>query len=180
MSKKLVYFALIIVILFSSVTFVYFQVTNPSAGGPLSAINDLSTISSGNQLSINYITSNYANYGTVFDPIVNINVSTPSGTKSMEFLLDSGAVVSAMPKSTLEDFDITFEDLNRIVVKGHGSTFFAYMSNITVEINGKQKSIPVLFTDTTIGSKVLGRRGFFDQYNVEFNSEKKKIIIKEF
>ena len=54
------------------------------------------------------------------------------------------------------------------------------MSNITVEINGKSKQIPVLFTDTSVGSKVLGRRGFFDQYNVEFNSEEKRIIIKEF
>ena len=176
MSKKLTYFILILIILFSTIIYTLFKITNT----PVPSVNDISPISTGGELSIKYITSNYANYGTVFDPIVNINVSTPKGPKSMEFLLDSGAVVSAMPKSTLEDFSMTFDDLNRIVVKGHGATFFAYMSNITVEINGKSKQIPVLFTDTSVGSKVLGRRGFFDQYNVEFNSEEKRIIIKEF
>jgi len=176
MNKKLIYFATLLIILSSSVIFIYFNLTNPS----IPSVNDISTLSNTNQVSIKYITSNYANYGNVFDPIVNINVQTPKGIKSMEFLLDSGAVVSAMPKSTLEDFNMVFDDLNRIVVKGHGSTFFAYMSNITVEINGKTKEIPVLFTNTDVGSKVLGRRGFFDQYNIEFNSEQQKIIIKEF
>ena len=176
MSKKIIYFALILIILSSLSIFTFFQITKT----PPPSVNDISPTQSGSQLKVDYVISNYANYGSVFDPIVNINVKTPKGFKLMEFLLDSGAVVSAMPKSALTNFNLTFDDLNRIVVKGHGSTFFAYMSNITVQINGKEKQIPVLFTDTKVGSKVLGRRGFFDQYNVEFNSEQKKIIIKEF
>lgn len=176
MSKKIFYFAFLLIILFSAVGFALLKITNTS----IPSVNDISPITNSNEFKIDYVTSNYANYGTVFDPIVNINVTTPTGPKIMEFLLDSGAVVSAMPQGSLKDFNMTFDNLNRIVVKGHGSTFFAYMSNITVEINGKTKQIPVLFTNTDVGSKVLGRRGFFDQYNVEFNSEQKKIIIKEF
>jgi len=176
MPKKIIYFVSLLVILSSLSIFTYLQLTKT----PIPSVNDISPTTGASQLKVDYVVSNYASYGSVFDPIVNINVKTPKGPKLMEFMLDSGAVVSAMPKSTLADFNLTFDYLNRIVVKGHGSTFFAYMSNITVQINGKEKQIPVLFTDTNVGSKVLGRRGFFDQYNVEFNSEQKKIIIKEF
>ena len=175
MPSKTAYFAILFIGLSIAVIFAGFKITNIATP----EINSITSLSGGG-FEVNYTTSSYANYGKVFDPVVTFDVETPKGIKKMDFILDSGAVVSAMPNRELETFNLNFEDLQRIVVKGHGSTFFAYMSDITINIDGNTKQIPVLFTNSDVGSKVLGRRGFFDQYNVEFNSQRQKIIIKEF
>lgn len=127
----------------------------------------------------NYTNVLWQSYGEVFEPMVKIPMMYPNeGYRDQDFLLDSGAVISSLPRERAADLGISLAKLPRIVFNGFGgTTSFAYQSTIQIMVGGDEVTIPVVFTEAAGTKPILGRSGFFESYSVYFNGRTKKIEI---
>ncbi len=129
-------------------------------------------------LTIPYQQTLYKHFGNAINPQVKIPVKTVGGYKEMEFLLDSGAVVSALPQTQAENLGVDLTILPRITIEGFaGQKTFAYKGEFVVRIGQDEATIPVVFSENPQASNILGRIGFFDDFNINFNANQKTIII---
>lgn len=129
-------------------------------------------------LTIPYQQTLYKHFGNAINPQVEIPVKTITGYKNVEFLIDSGAVVSALPKTMAEELGVNLGELPRITIEGFaGQKTFAYRGEFVVKIGGKEIVIPVVFSENPQASNILGRIGFFDQFNIMFDANDQSIII---
>jgi hypothetical protein len=131
-------------------------------------------------LETNYQRSVWKDYGEVFEPIIEIPIyHTQGGYKPEKFLIDSGALVSSLPREKAEPLGFSLAMLPRSTFKGFGnSTTFAYRADINALFGEKKVSIPVVFTEATGSKSILGRTGFFENYSITFNSKEQKIQIR--
>lgn len=129
-------------------------------------------------LTIPYQQTLYKHFGNAINPQVELPVKTVTGYEPMIFLIDSGAVVSALPKTKAEDLGADLNDLPRITIEGFaGQKTFAYKGEFVIKVGSEEISIPVVFSENSNASNILGRIGFFDQFNVNFNAREQSIII---
>ena len=120
----------------------------------------------------------YENFGFVNEPKLTLPLKTRNGYKKITFLLDSGAVVSALPLQAAKDVGVDFSQAKRIALQGFsGIPTFAYYGNITVKIGKKEFTFPAVFTESNGTSYILGRKGFFDQFSIYFDNKKKTVTI---
>ncbi len=125
---------------------------------------------------------NWKGFGNVFEPILKLSVVYPNqGVEQVEFLLDSGALVSSLPREEAKKMGYdSLADLQRSTFRGYGGTSsFAYKGDMTVLLNNREEKIPVVFTEAQATKKILGRSGFFQKYSIHFNAKKKIIEIRE-
>lgn len=131
-------------------------------------------------LTIPYQQTLYKYFGNAINPQIKIPVKTITGYKKIEFLIDSGAVVSALPKTMAEELGINLNELPRITIEGFaGQKTFAYQGEFVLMIGNEEVTIPVVFSENPQASNILGRIGFFDQFNIMFNAEDQGIIISK-
>lgn len=129
-------------------------------------------------LTIPYQQTLYKHFGNAINPQVKIPVKTITGYKNVEFLIDSGAVVSAVPKTMAEDLGVNLSELPRITIEGFaGQKTFAYRGEFVLMIGNEEVVIPVVFSENPQASNILGRIGFFDQFNILFDADDQSIII---
>jgi len=129
-------------------------------------------------LTIPYQQTLYKHFGNAINPQVKIPVKTITGYKNIEFLIDSGAVVSALPKNMAEELGVNLSELPRITIEGFaGQKTFAYRGEFVLMIGNEEVVIPVVFSENPQASNILGRIGFFDQFNILFDAEDQSIII---
>jgi len=129
-------------------------------------------------LVIPYQQTLYKHFGNALNPQVKLEVKTTTGYKNLEFLIDSGAVVSALPKIAALDLGADLDNLPRITIEGFaGQKTFAYRGEFVVKIGKEEVVLPVVFSENSQASNILGRIGFFDQFNVVFNADDKNITI---
>lgn len=129
-------------------------------------------------LVIPYQQTLYKHFGNAINPQVKIPIKTTTGYKTVEFLVDSGAVVSALPQIESLELGVDINSLPRITIEGFaGSKTFAYRGEFVVKIGNEEVVLPVVFSENSQASNILGRIGFFDQFNVLFNADSKTIII---
>ena len=129
-------------------------------------------------LTIPYQQTLYKHFGNAINPQVEIPVKTINGYKKFEFLVDSGAVVSALPKTMAEDLGVNLSELPRITIEGFaGQKTFAYRGELVIMIGNEEVVIPVVFSENPQANYILGRIGFFDQFNIVFDAEDQSIII---
>ena len=84
------------------------------------------------------------------------------------FLLDSGAVISSLPRDWTQDIGVDLAFLPRITFGGFGGkTSLAYQWKMVVLLAGKEIVLPVVFTEAAGTKSLLGRKGFFDNYKKE-------------
>jgi predicted aspartyl protease len=132
----------------------------------------------GTILTIPYQETLYKHFGTTIIPQVMLPVKTISGYKNIAFLIDSGAVVSALPKTMAEELGAELSSLPRITIEGFaGQKTFAYKGEMIIKIGRTETTIPVVFSESPQASNILGRLGFFDQFNINFDAESKEISI---
>ncbi|MCX6816883.1 MAG: aspartyl protease family protein [Candidatus Beckwithbacteria bacterium] len=129
-------------------------------------------------LTIPYQQTLYKYFGATIDPKVTLPVKTIYGYKDFEFLIDSGAVVSALPQTLASDLGVSLEELPRITIEGFaGQKTFAYRGEFVIKIGKEEVVIPVVFSENPNSSNILGRIGFFEQFNVNFDANNQTIII---
>ncbi|MDZ7586368.1 MAG: aspartyl protease family protein [Patescibacteria group bacterium] len=131
-------------------------------------------------LTIPYQQTLYKHFGNAINPQVKIPVKTITGYKKIEFLIDSGAVVSALPKTMAVELGVNLSELPRITIEGFaGQKTFAYRGEFVIMIGNEEVIIPVVFSENPQASNILGRIGFFDQFNILFDAEDQSIIISK-
>lgn len=132
----------------------------------------------GEILTIPYQQTLYKHFGNAINPQVKIPVKTITGYKEIEFLIDSGAVVSALPKNMAGELGVNLGELPRITIEGFaGQKTFAYRGEFVIMIGNEEVVIPVVFSENSQASNILGRIGFFDQFNILFDAKDQSIII---
>jgi len=129
-------------------------------------------------LTIPYQQTLYKHFGNAINPQVELPVKTTKGYKNLDFLIDSGAVVSAVPNTMAPDLGVNLSELTRITIEGFaGQKTFAYKGEFIIKVGNDEVAIPVVFSENSQASNILGRIGFFDEFTIEFNAETQKIII---
>ena len=123
----------------------------------------------------------WKDFGNVFEPLIKIPIYYPKkGFTKQEFLLDSGAVVSSLPREKAHELGFLLSRLPRSVFAGFGNTTsFAYKASLKIKLGKQEVTIPVVFTENQGTKAILGRSGFFENYSVYFNSKTKKIEIRK-
>jgi len=166
---KLVYLAFLIVLLVASSTLLFRQFLAEKINLPQKDII----------LETKYRSSFWQGFGEVFEPIIQLPIYYPQkGYQKENFLLDSGAVVSSLPRERAAQMGLSLARLPRTTFWGFGDTIsFAYRTNLKVKLGPEEISLPVVFTEAAGTKTILGRSGFFENYSIHFNSKERKIEI---
>ena len=76
------------------------------------------------------------------------------------------------------DLGADLNDLPRITIEGFaGQKTFAYKGEFVIKIGREEVAIPVVFSENSGANNILGRIGFFDEFNIKFDASLQKIII---
>lgn len=131
-------------------------------------------------LRVPVVDKQWTDIGTVFEPVINLGVQTPTGLTKTDFVLDSGAVISSLPREWAEKIGKDLAFAKRISFKGFGNTVsFAYQSDMIVQLGSTLVDLPVVFTESEGTRALLGRKGFFEQYSILFDHKQKVIEIQK-
>ncbi len=118
--------------------------------------------------------------GIVSEPELNLEVRTKSGYKKIHFLLDTGAVISSLPREMAEAMGYNLAFMPRTVFTGYGNTTsFAYKGEMVVRMGKKEVTLPVVFTQARATQPLIGRKGVVDRFAIILDAQNKQVIIKE-
>jgi hypothetical protein len=122
----------------------------------------------------------WTDIGSVMEPVLQVPVQTLLGFENNEFVLDSGAVISSLPRNWAEKIGRDLAFAKRISFKGFGNTLsFAYQSDMVVRLGTENVDLPVVFTENEGTRSLLGRKGLFDQYSIFFDHTNKVMEIRK-
>jgi len=118
-------------------------------------------------------------FGVVSEPEVVFQVRLKEGYKKVKFLLDSGAVVSSLPREMAARMGYDLAFLPRTAFVGYGNkSSFAYRGEMVLKVGPQDVQIPVVFTEIQGTQPLIGRKGFFDNFAIIFDAKNKQIVIK--
>lgn len=147
-----------------------------------SRVNQVSVTDSFGKLeySVPYKNTLYESFGFVQEPKVTMPLKTTKGYVDTTFLLDSGAVVSTLPLQAANDTGVDLSKAKRITLQGFsGVPAFAYLDKITIKIGNTDFEFPATFTESSATTYILGRKGLFDEFSINFNHENRIITISK-
>lgn len=132
------------------------------------------------EYKVPYKNTLYESFGFVQEPKVTLPLKTTSGYVNTTFLLDSGAVVSTLPLNAAQDTGVDLSNAKRITLQGFsGVPAFAYLSKITVKIGEADFEFPATFTESSSTTYILGRKGLFDDFSINFDHIDRVITISK-
>ena len=114
--------------------------------------------------------------GTILNPVIPIQVLTPKGFVTFQFLLDSGADFTLLPRHMA---DLVGIDLNKspsaktFGVEGKG--IHVAIGRITIRIGSEILRIRCFFSERDDAPFLLGRMDLFSKFKIELDPKKKKI-----
>ena len=122
----------------------------------------------------------FQGFGLVLQPEVSLPLKTKEGQPEKTFLLDSGAVVSSLPREMVEPMGIDLAFLPRSTFQGFGgTTSFAYNGNMTIVLGEEELTLPAVFTEAQGTRYILGRKGLFDKYSIFFDHQNLRIEFRK-
>lgn len=132
------------------------------------------------EYSVPYKNTLYESFGFVQEPKVTMPLKTTSGYMDTTFLLDSGAVVSTLPLQAAKDTGVDLSKAKRITLQGFsGVPAFAYLDKITIKIGATDVELPATFTESNATTYILGRKGLFDDFTINFDNVQRVITISK-
>ena len=118
-------------------------------------------------------------YGRIPDPYITISVSTGYGWRNLDFLVDSGADVSMVPKSIAELVGLDLKKARKHRTYGvEGKGLLVYEGSLAIKIGTHQIKIPCLFSSQEKTPLLLGRTGLFNRFTIVFENRTKNIIFR--
>jgi hypothetical protein len=95
--------------------------------------------------------------------------------------VDSGAVFSIFHARTANRMKINIHDGQlQMIVVGDGSYIPTYFHNLTLHIGEFEVGAPIGFSERLgVGFNILGRKGIFDQFQVCFNDQTRKVSFQK-
>lgn len=123
----------------------------------------------------------WQSYGSVPEAELVLPISGPGGSEiEQDFLLDTGAVVSSLPREMAETLGYNLAFLPRQTFKGFGNTTsFAYEAEMDVQLGSQTIKLPVVFTEASGSRALLGRKGMFDKFTIVVDHKNKMVEIRE-
>lgn len=158
---------------------IFFLVRNVFFG---SKINQVSFSDSFGRLEYKapYKNTLYESFGFVQEPKVTMPLKTIRGYIETTFLLDSGAVVTTLPLQAAQDTGVDLSRAKRITLQGFsGVPSFAYLDKIIIKIGNTDYELPATFTESNATTYILGRKGLFDDFSINFDHEERVITISK-
>ncbi len=120
-------------------------------------------------------------FGPLVDPTIVLPVKTLKGYRPFEFILDSGADYTMVPRHMAAKVGVDLAAARKLRIKGiEGSGVAAGMAQMTVRIGPHDVELPCLFSFGERVPFLLGRMGFFSRFNVTFDNRRRKIVLEEF
>ena len=120
--------------------------------------------------------------GTLFYPIVKLDLKTIYGYKEFDFLVDTGADVTTVPSHILPALGIKKEDLKTNETLGVGGIKVkTYEFKLPVKFGNLELSVNATAVDIKGGSMplLLGRKDVFEKvFGLEIDSKNKVTILK--
>jgi len=125
--------------------------------------------------------TNWQSFGTVPEAELVLPIEAPNGAaEEYPFLLDTGAVVSSLPREMADKLGFNLAMLPRQTFKGFGNTTsFAYQADMTITLGDKKIQLPVVFTEAGGSRALLGRKGLFDKYTILLDHNQRVVEIRE-
>lgn len=94
---------------------------------------------------------------------------------SLLFVVDSGATISAMPKSDADVFGIELGEGSLVTVGGIGGELIrGRQRSVMVRIADNTLLIPMVFLDDDAAPRILGREGVFDHFTIVFDEHRQR------
>ncbi len=125
-------------------------------------------------------TTVWQSYGSVPEAALVLPLQTPNGRIDQEFLLDTGAVVSSLPREMADKIGYDLAKLQRQTFKGFGNTTsFAYNAEMIVHFDKKEITLPVVFTEAQGSKALLGRKGLIDKFTILVDHKTQMVEIRE-
>lgn len=119
----------------------------------------------------------FPDVGKVATPHLNATIIGTSKDIPVTFLVDSGAKISALPTSYVDQVGLNRDTAKRIYLRSAtNTTTYGYLADINLKINSTTVNIPIAYAD--IIEPLLGTYGFFDHFTVIFDNGQ-NLIIKQ-
>lgn len=115
-------------------------------------------------------------------PAAGVTFFTRAGeTLSLILIIDSGAAVSALPKSDALFLGIVAEGGVPVTISGvSGENIRGWQHIISIRLGKEALEIPIVFLDHEFAPRVLGREGIFENFILVFEEKKHRTgFIKE-
>ena len=163
---------------FAIVLGIFFLVRNVFFG---SKINQVSISDSFGRLEYKapYKNTLYESFGFVQEPKVTMPLLTIRGYVDTTFLLDSGAVVTTLPLQAAQDTGVDLSEPKNYPQGFSGVPSFAYLDKIIIKIGNIDYELPATFTESNSTTYILGRKGLFDDFSINFDHEERVITISK-
>ena len=118
--------------------------------------------------------------GIIPEPIVPIEILTKYGFQKFDFLVDTGADCSMMPKSMAKIIGIELKELPIMHFGGiEGKMVVTFIVKITIKITKKPIRITCALSNNDQCPFILGRKDIFNKLNILFDNKRDKIVFTE-
>lgn len=126
--------------------------------------------------TISYTAAQNPDLGNYLVPLITMPVSISGMNQDITFLIDTGAIITALPMDYATKSGLDLSTLKRMLLSSLTSqTVFGYLTTMDANMNGHTLTLPVSFAP--IDTPVLGRYGFLDTYTLVFDHQQQAVII---
>jgi len=114
--------------------------------------------------------------GTIFNPVIPVKILTPKGFVTFQFLLDSGADFTLLPKHVADLVGIDLRNAPSTKTFGvEGKGVRVFVGSVTIKIGHEILKIRAFFSERDDAPFLLGRMDLFNKFKIEFDPKRKKI-----
>lgn len=112
-------------------------------------------------------------------PAVEVSFKAKGGGRvSLFLLLDSGAALSALPKSDAVFLGVVAEHGAPMRISGvSGKPIKGWRHRLTIRLAGEDFVLPVVFLDNAGAPRVLGRAEVFDRFTIVFEERAHRSVF---
>lgn len=118
-------------------------------------------------------------FGLIPDPTIPVELLTRQGFAPFDFLIDTGADATLLPRSIANLIGIDLRRLPKARMFGieNEAGFEARRGEVTLRIGKFTFSVPVFFSSSDTSPLILGRAGFFDHFSLTFDNRNSRILL---
>jgi hypothetical protein len=119
-------------------------------------------------------------FGLIVDPRILVEVKTLAGYRTREFLVDTGAELSVVPRRLAQQVGQDWDSLPTLVATGIGpESVPARLGVLPIRLGPVELSVRCLFMDQRVAPFILGCADVLDRFAVTIDAGQGKIIFTE-
>jgi predicted aspartyl protease len=118
--------------------------------------------------------------GVVPEPIIPLQIYTFEGIKGYDFLVDSGADITLLPRSLAGEIGVVLKQCAVSVTQGvEGRGMRIYLSQVKIQIGHWDMHIRCAFADHDRVPPLLGRLDVFSRCDITFSAKRHLVIFEK-